>query len=87
MKKRFFGTVHGHETLIRHDSWTTVSVEYFYNLYECEDGKRTFEAFRGRCYYDKDPDNANFSMMAQISAWIHGGDLPKTINTLNNSTN
>ncbi|OPB29539.1 hypothetical protein [Bartonella sp. WD12.1] len=85
MKKHFLDTVHGYERyepLVYHDSWTTQSVECFYNLYEYEDGRRTFERFPGRVYdYDKTPDNADFSMIAQIRAWINGGDLPKIENT------
>ncbi|ENN91910.1 hypothetical protein [Bartonella schoenbuchensis] len=90
MKKHFLGTAYGYdryEPLVYLNSMTIQSAEYFYNLYEYEDGRRTFERSPGRVYdYDKTPDNADFSMIAQIRAWIHGGDLPKTINTLKNST-
>ncbi len=52
--------------------------EYFYNLYEYEDGTRECEKFDGGQYY-KTPKNADFSTKAQVKAWVYGGDIPKSI--------
>ncbi|OPB29469.1 hypothetical protein [Bartonella sp. WD12.1] len=87
IKKHFVSTVHGYEAWFHHDeSWELVWSECFYNLYEDEDGRRTFERFKGR-YYRCEPNAVDFSVRAQIDAWIHGGDLPKTGNTGKDLTN
>ncbi len=52
--------------------------EYFYNLYEYEDGTRECEKFYGGQYY-KTPKNADFCTKAQVKAWVYGGDIPKSI--------
>ncbi|ABM44948.1 hypothetical protein X471_00013 [Bartonella bacilliformis str. Heidi Mejia] len=64
-------------TAIGHVPWGLGSAEYFYNLYEYEDGRREFEAFEGFQFYDV-PEKADFSTKAQVKAWIYGGNLPKT---------
>ncbi len=52
--------------------------EYFYNLYEYEDGTRECEKFDGGQYY-KTPKNADFSTKAQVKSWVYVGDIPKSI--------
>ncbi|ALE03428.1 hypothetical protein [Bartonella ancashensis] len=71
-QKRFVATAIGHVP------WGLGSAEYFYNLYECEDGTREFEAFEGYQFYDV-PKKADFSTKAQVKARMYGGSIPKTI--------
>ncbi len=54
------------------------AAEYFYNLYEYEDGTRECEKFDGGQYYTI-PENADFSTKAQVKAWIYGGNVPRNI--------
>ncbi len=52
--------------------------EYFYNLYEYEDGTRECEKFDGG-QYSTVPKKADFSTKAQIKAWGYGGAVPKSV--------
>ncbi|OLL49297.1 hypothetical protein [Bartonella henselae] len=58
--------------------WGDGAAEYFYNLYEYEDGTRECEKFDGGQYY-KIPENADFSTKAQVKAWRYGGAIPKSV--------
>ncbi|UNF29482.1 hypothetical protein MNL13_01505 [Bartonella krasnovii] len=65
-------------TVVGHVPWGDGAAEYFYNLYEYEDGRRECEKFDGGQYYEI-PKNADFSTKAQVKAWIYGGNLPKSV--------
>ncbi|PIT69760.1 hypothetical protein [Bartonella tribocorum] len=74
IQKKFVATAVGHAP------WGTRVAEYFYNLYEYEDGEREYEEFDGGQYHDhKMPDKVDYSTKAQVKAWIYGGDLPKSV--------
>ncbi len=65
---------------VGHAPWGTRVAEYFYNLYEYEDGEREYEEFDGGQYHDhKMPDKVDYSTKAQVKAWIYGGDLPRSV--------
>ncbi|MCL6230039.1 hypothetical protein [Bartonella bilalgolemii] len=72
MQKKFVATAIGHVP------WGDGAAEYFYNLYEYEDGTRECEKFDGGQYYTI-PENADFSTKAQVKAWIYGGNVPRNI--------
>ncbi|UNF44748.1 hypothetical protein MNL07_03340 [Bartonella krasnovii] len=65
-------------TVVGHVPWGDGAAEYFYNLYEYEDGRRECEKFDGGQYYEI-PKNADFSTKAQVKAWIYGGNFPKSV--------
>ncbi|WP_175869456.1 hypothetical protein [Bartonella gabonensis] len=67
-------------TAVGHAPWGLGVAEYFYNLYEYEDGMREYEEFDGGQYQDHEiPANVDYSTKAQVKAWIYGGDLPKNV--------
>ncbi|WP_144753893.1 hypothetical protein [Bartonella saheliensis] len=72
MQKKFVATAVGYVP------WGDGAAEYFYNLYEYEDGRREYEKFDGGQYYTI-PEKADFSTKAQVKAWIYGGNLPKSV--------
>ncbi|GAA5105610.1 hypothetical protein [Bartonella jaculi] len=74
MHKKFIATAVGYVP------WGDGAAEYFYNLYEYEDGRRECEKFDGGQYYEI-PKNADFSTKAQVQvkAWIYGGAIPKSV--------
>ncbi|WP_375670516.1 hypothetical protein [Bartonella sp. PS7NMGDW] len=72
MQKEFVATAVGYVP------WGDGAEEYFYNLYEYEDGTRECEKFDGGQYY-KTPKNADFSTKAQVKAWVYGGNIPKSV--------
>ncbi|WP_273721085.1 MULTISPECIES: hypothetical protein [unclassified Bartonella] len=72
MQKKFVATAVGYAP------WGNEAAEYFYNLYEYEDGRRECEKFDGGQYYQI-PKNADFCTKAQVKAWIYGGHLPKSV--------
>ncbi|WP_455480118.1 hypothetical protein V4B17_03680 [Bartonella sp. B23] len=72
LQKRFVATAVGHAP------WGLGCAEYFYNLYEREDGTREYEEFGGGQYHDM-PSNADFSTKAQVKAWVYGGKVPSTV--------
>ncbi|WP_273754096.1 hypothetical protein [Bartonella sp. MM73XJBT.G] len=72
MQKKFVATAVGYVP------WGDGAAEYFYNLYEYEDGRRECEKFDGGQYYTI-PKNADFSTKAQVKAWVYGGHLPKSV--------
>ncbi|WP_413154822.1 hypothetical protein [Bartonella sp. cb54] len=72
VQKKFIATAIGYAP------WGLGCAEYFYNLYEHEDGTREYEEFDG-CQYHDMPNNADFSTKAQVKAWIYGGAVPRTV--------
>ncbi|WP_455478701.1 hypothetical protein V3565_02255 [Bartonella sp. B10] len=72
IQKKFVATAVGHVP------WGLGCAEYFYNLYQHEDGTREYEEFEGYQYYDV-PEKTDFSTKAQVKAWIHGGKVPSTV--------
>ncbi|WP_455475739.1 hypothetical protein [Bartonella sp. B17] len=65
-------------TAIGHAPWGLGCAEYFYNLYEHENGIREYEEFEGCQYYDI-PEKTDFSTKAQVKAWVYGGKVPSTV--------
>ncbi|WP_375685674.1 MULTISPECIES: hypothetical protein [unclassified Bartonella] len=65
-------------TAVGHAPWGLGVAEYFYNLYEYEDGMREYEEFDGGQYHEM-PENVDYSTKAQVKAWIYGGDLPRSV--------
>jgi len=59
-------------------SWGAGCREVYYNLYEDNKGLRQSKLFYGRELPDI-PENADFSVVAQVDGWVHGGDLPKSV--------
>ena len=59
-------------------SWGAGCREVYYNLYEDNKGLREFRLFYGRELQDI-PENADFSVAAQVDGWVHGSDLPKCV--------
>ncbi|EJF84674.1 hypothetical protein MCU_00252 [Bartonella elizabethae Re6043vi] len=73
-QKKFIATAVGHVP------WGMGVAEYFYNLYEYDDGMREYEEFEGGQYHDQDmPLKVDYSTKAQVKAWIYGGKLPKSV--------
>lgn len=72
MHKKFIATAVGYVP------WGDGAAEYFYNLYEYEDGTRECEKFDGGQYYII-PENADFSTKAQVKAWVYGGAIPTSV--------
>ncbi|WP_375650715.1 hypothetical protein [Bartonella sp. OT172YNZD] len=72
MQKKFIATAVGYVP------WGDGAAEYFYNLYEYEDGTRECEKFDGGQYYTI-PEKADFSTKAQVKAWVYGGAIPKSV--------
>nr|WP_273724070.1 hypothetical protein [Bartonella sp. AU18XJBT] len=67
-------------TAVGHAPWGLGVAEYFYNLYEYDDGMREYEEFEGGQYHDhKMLSNVDYSTKAQVKAWIYGGDLPRSV--------
>ncbi|UTO29216.1 hypothetical protein [Bartonella harrusi] len=71
-QKKFVATARGHAP------WGLGVTEYFYNLYEYEDGAREYEEFDGGQYHEI-PENADYSTKAQVKAWLYGGAVPKSV--------
>ncbi len=59
-------------------SWGAGCREVYYNLYEDNRGLRQSKLFLGRELQDI-PENADFSVAAQVDGWVHGGDLPRCL--------
>ncbi|WP_375692804.1 hypothetical protein [Bartonella sp. AP213QHHD] len=72
MQKKFVATAVGYAP------WGLGVAEYFYNLYEYEDGSREYEEFDGGQYHEI-PEKVDYSTKAQVKAWIYGGDLPRSV--------
>ncbi|WP_317993842.1 MULTISPECIES: hypothetical protein [Bartonella] len=72
MQKKFVATAVGYAP------WGLGVAEYFYNLYEYEDGMREYEEFEGGQYHEI-PNKVDYSTKARVKAWIYGGDLPKSV--------
>ncbi len=72
MQKKFVATAVGYAP------WGLGVAEYFYNLYEYEDGSREYEEFDGGQYHEM-PENVDYSTKAQVKAWIYGGGIPKSV--------
>ncbi|WP_375682662.1 MULTISPECIES: hypothetical protein [unclassified Bartonella] len=65
-------------TAVGYAPWGLGVAEYFYNLYEYDDGTREYEEFDGGQYHEM-PENVDYSTKAQVKAWIYGGDLPRSV--------
>ncbi|WP_375694008.1 hypothetical protein [Bartonella sp. AD24XZML] len=65
-------------TAVGYAPWGLGVAEYFYNLYEYEDGSREYEEFDGGQYHEM-PNKVDYSTKAQVKAWIYGGDLPRSV--------
>ncbi|MGF7158114.1 hypothetical protein [Bartonella heixiaziensis] len=65
-------------TAVGHTPWGLGVAEYFYNLYEYDDGMREYEEFDGGQYHEM-PEKVDYSTKAQVKAWIYGGDLPRSV--------
>lgn len=72
VRKKFIAMARGHAP------WGLGVAEYFYNLYEYDDGMREYEEFEGGQYHEK-PERVDYSTKAQVKAWIYGGDLPRSV--------
>lgn len=59
-------------------SWGAGCREVYYNLYEDKKGLRQSKLFYGRELPDI-PENADFSVAAQVDGWVHGGNLPRCL--------
>ncbi|WP_273722191.1 hypothetical protein, partial [Bartonella sp. ML71XJBT] len=71
-RKKFIATAVGYAP------WGMGVAEYFYNLYEYDDGMREYEEFDGGQYHEI-PIEVDYSTKAQVKAWIYGGDLPRSV--------
>ncbi|WP_208436623.1 hypothetical protein [Bartonella tribocorum] len=71
-QKKFIATAVGYAP------WGLGVAEYFYNLYEYDDGMREYEEFDGGQYHEI-PLRVDYSTKAQVKAWIYGGDLPRSV--------
>ena len=72
---KFFKTAFGYEM-------TGLSVyQVFYNLYEDQFGNRKSKRFCGCELNNIIPDNADFSVAAQVAAWVAGGPVPSCLFT------
>ncbi|WP_375684285.1 hypothetical protein, partial [Bartonella sp. CB15SXKL] len=65
-------------TAVGHAPWGLGVAEYFYNLYEYDDGTREYEEFDGGQYHEM-PEKVDYSTKAQVKAWIYGGGIPKSV--------
>ncbi len=65
-------------TAVGHAPWGLGVAEYFYNLYEYDDGMREYEEFDGGQYHEI-PIEVDYSTKARVKAWIYGGDLPRSV--------
>ncbi|EJF88121.1 hypothetical protein ME1_00787 [Bartonella vinsonii subsp. arupensis OK-94-513] len=70
--KRFVATARGHAP------WGLGVTEYFYNMYQYEDGSREYEELQGGQYHEI-PDHVDYSTKAQVRAWLYGGEPPYSI--------
>lgn len=58
--------------------WGIGCVCHYYNLYEDENGHRSYDEFVG----EEKPtqlDTYDFTTKARVVGWIHGGSLPQTL--------
>ncbi len=65
-------------TAVGYVPWGTGVSEYFYNLYEYEDGMREYEKFDGGQYFEI-PKNVCYSTKAEVEAWCYGGRVPRSV--------
>ncbi|WP_375623503.1 MULTISPECIES: hypothetical protein [unclassified Bartonella] len=72
MQKKFVATAVGYTP------WGLGVAEYFYNLYEYENGMREYEEFEGGQYHEI-PERVDYSTKAQVKAWVYGGGIPKSV--------
>lgn len=72
-KYEFFETAFGHEAI------GVVVFEVYYNLYEDQFGNRKSKRFYGQELGDKILSNADFSVTAQVDAWVAGGPVPSCL--------
>jgi len=72
-KYEFFETAFGYEM-------TGLSVyQVFYNLYQDQSGNRKSKRFCGQEMDDIAPEDADFSVTAQVDAWVAGGPIPSCL--------
>ncbi|GAA5100436.1 hypothetical protein [Bartonella acomydis] len=72
IQKKFVATAVGYVP------WGDGAAEYFYNLYEYDDGTREYEEFDGGQYHEM-PANVDYSTKAQVKTWIYGGAVLKSV--------
>ncbi|WP_375635675.1 hypothetical protein [Bartonella sp. MR90HLJMH] len=65
-------------TAVGHAPWGLGVAEYFYNLYEYDDGTREYEEFDGGQYHEM-PCKVDYSTKAQVKAWVYGGGIPQSV--------
>lgn len=70
---KFFKTAVGYETI------GLVAYQVYYNLYEDQFGNRKSKRFCGKEVGDEILSNPNFSVAAQVDAWVSGGPEPSSI--------
>ena len=70
---KFFKTAVGYETI------GLVAYQVYYNLYEDQFGNRKSNRFCGKEISDKFPDDGDFSVAAQVDAWVSGGPEPSCL--------
>lgn len=70
---KFFKTAVGYETI------GLVAYQVYYNLYQDQSGNRKSKRFFGKEVSDKIPGDANFSVAAQVDAWVSGGPEPSDL--------
>lgn len=72
-KYEFFETAFGYEM-------TGLSVyQVFYNLYQDQSGNRKSKRFYGQEMDDIASEDADFSVTAQVDAWVSGGPIPSCL--------
>ena len=70
---KFFKTAVGYETI------GLVAYQVYYNLYEDQFGNRKSKRFCGKEVGDEILSNPDFSVAAQVDAWVSGGPEPSCL--------
>jgi len=70
---KFVKTAVGYETI------GLVAYQVYYNLYEDQFKNRKSKRFCGKEVGDKIQGNADFSVAAQVDAWVSGGPEPSCL--------
>lgn len=80
-KYEFFETAFGYEMagVGDYEAIGVVVFEVYYNLYEDQFGNRKSKRFCGQEMNDIVPEDADFSVTAQVDAWVAGGPVPSCL--------
>jgi len=70
---KFFKTAVGYETI------GLAAYQVYYNLYEDQFGNRKSKRFCGKEVGDEILRNPDFSVAAQVDAWVSGGPEPSCL--------